>query len=761
MMTAKHPAIMCSVLLTILFFIWITLFKNEEWFRVLGSIVFPMIAAAFSMYWIISAYRKVAGEKRYYWLLLFLGTFTYFFSNLIWLFFYITQGMTNYSTVSYLLWMVAYSFYLGGIIYKIRLISREEHNESYIFNIVIFITTATAFTIHYLIEPILSVTEHSYILTFITLSYPVIDLTVLFCVTCLYFLVSDRNEKMPMYIVALGFTLQVVADSIYAYTSLDGGYTVGSFVDIIWLMALLLIGISSLFVKDNLSNSDIQPNEFIEKESIFPYISMILLTFLVFNSYDWNLNALSLGLTLCFALVLIRLQMTMRKNRDLMYQYRFLAYRDPLTGLKNRESFSEELEKLMRISKQQKTVTAVLLMDLDRFKNINDTLGHQVGDRLLRLSAQRISKVMNQMGHAYRIGGDEFVLILPNTNESRSIEIAEGLLLEFNKPFILNNYEVMITPSIGISIFPTHGYDSETLLKNADSAMYLAKEKGRNNFQFYSVELNENLSRKLLIENELRKAIEKKQFEIVYQPIISLKSGEVNAMEALLRWNHPQLGLVSPTEFIPIAEETGQIITIGEWVIKSVCVQNKLWQEKGIPPICVAVNVSVRQLNHLHFLNSVKQILEETNLQPELLEVEITESIMQNISESIKVLNQLRNLGVKTAIDDFGTGYSSLYLLKELPIDTLKIDKSFIDDVSNHKNLAMIKTVIDIALNLNLNIVAEGIETEDQLNILKTFNCSNGQGYLLSKPIEADLVPEIIKILMKGHVTSTIPTSTN
>jgi EAL domain-containing protein (putative c-di-GMP-specific phosphodiesterase class I) len=301
-------------------------------------------------------------------------------------------------------------------------------------------------------------------------------------------------------------------------------------------------------------------------------------------------------------------------------------------------------------------------------------------------------------------------------------------------------------------MYPEHGENSEDLLKNADAAMYLAKENGKNHFRFYNYELNEVLARKMQIEHELSKAIERNEFSLFYQPKVDLHTQNMIGMEALLRWNHPELGLISPVEFIPIAEETGQIISIGEWVLNTACKQNKIWHEKGLSTCCVSVNVSVLQFQQGDFLKVVTEALKESNLEAKYLELEITESIMQNINESRELLAGFRAMGVKTSIDDFGTGYSSLDILRNLPIDTIKIDKSFIDDIEAPCQQPFIKAIIELGLNLNVTVVAEGIENENQLQILLANNCTIGQGYLFSKPVDAT---EFEKLLRNKEFTAT------
>lgn len=423
----------------------------------------------------------------------------------------------------------------------------------------------------------------------------------------------------------------------------------------------------------------------------------------------------------------------------------FMAYHDALTRLPNRFLFRRQLDQALR--RQGNKVLAVMFIDLDRFKIINDSKGHSTGDILLTKVAGRIQEVVREDGIVSRQGGDEFIILLEDTSKEHTALVAQQLLDQFNKPIEINQQEYVISASIGISLYPTDGEDQETLIKYADTAMYHAKEKGKNNYQFYTPQLLEVFSHKMEMESELRKALEQNQMLLYYQPQIEMPTGKLIGVEALIRWQHPQYGMISPAQFIPIAEETGLIIPLGKWVLTNACLQNKLWQDAGYEPFPIAVNVSVRQMEDDQFVHTVQEVLKQNNLDARYLELEITESIMQNIGRSTEVLNQLKALGVRITIDDFGTGYSSLSYLKHLPIDSIKIDKSFIDDIGDDtKNGAMVKTIIDMGHNLNFIVVAEGIEQQEQVNFLIQSRCTIGQGYYFSTPVPLDKIEEYIEV---------------
>ncbi|MGA9227377.1 MAG: EAL domain-containing protein, partial [Mesobacillus sp.] len=389
---------------------------------------------------------------------------------------------------------------------------------------------------------------------------------------------------------------------------------------------------------------------------------------------------------------------------------------------------------------------AVLFLDLDRFKIINDTKGHRVGDLLLKVVASRLKNAVQDKGLVSRQGGDEFIILLKGLNKAQVIEVAERILGEFSEGIDVENQEFFVTPSIGISMAPGDGQDEETLIKHADTAMYLAKERGKNNFQFYTNQLHGLSSRKMELENGLRKALEQDQLMLHYQPQVNLETGKIIGVEALVRWQHPENGIISPGEFIPLAEETGLIVPLGKWVLQKASAQNKEWHDKGFSSIPISVNISVRQLQEDRFIDTVKQILDQTGLDPSYLDLEITESIMQNSENTAMILNQLKDLGVTLAIDDFGTGYSSLSLLKHLPIDKIKIDKSFVDDIIHHANQgAMVKTIIDMGHNLQFDVIAEGVEEQEQVAFLLRNGCMIGQGYHFSRPLPPDAMEDLLK----------------
>jgi diguanylate cyclase (GGDEF)-like protein/PAS domain S-box-containing protein len=441
------------------------------------------------------------------------------------------------------------------------------------------------------------------------------------------------------------------------------------------------------------------------------------------------------------AIQLVGRDITNRKETEKII--RTMAYYDSLTGLPNRNKFKQYLNESIREAPDQSI--AILFLDLDRFKVINDTKGHSTGDIILEKVAFQLKNVVKDKGIVFRQGGDEFIILLSNLTGQEVEETTGEVLQSFNRPIVIHEQEFFVTPSIGISMYPKDGEDQESLIKHADTAMYLAKERGKNNYQFYFPELEKASSRNMELENGLRKILELDQLTLYYQPKVDLETLDIIGVEALIRWEHPELGMIPPSEFIPLAEETGLIIPIGEWVLREACKQSQEWEKNGLGIIPVAVNISVRQIKDDGFVDMVKETLLELQYEPERLELEITESIMQDFEKSTNVLNKLKKVGVIISMDDFGTGYSSLNNLRHLPIDSIKIDKSFVDDIMEDSNqVSIVKAIIDMSQNMNFTTIAEGIETENQVLFLKRKACQVGQGYHFSRPLPGPLLEKFL-----------------
>jgi diguanylate cyclase (GGDEF)-like protein/PAS domain S-box-containing protein len=437
---------------------------------------------------------------------------------------------------------------------------------------------------------------------------------------------------------------------------------------------------------------------------------------------------------------------TDRKVAEERVQY--LAYYDALTGLPNRTLLQDRLAKALAGARRQKDKLALLFLDLDRFKDINDSLGHSVGDLLLQKIGERLKTWGREQDTVARLGGDEFLIMVTGIKDATDAAVAgERLMDAMTAEIVIQGHSFSINCSLGISVFPEHGADGETLIKNADAAMYSAKENGRNNFQFFTEEMNARVVERLTLENSLRLALEKEQLFLVYQPQMDIATGRITGMEALLRWQHPDLGLVPPDKFIRIAENSGLIVPIGEWVLRTACCQARKWQDEGLPAVSVAVNVSAVQFRQVDFCELIRRVLDETSLAPQYLELELTESLLlSNADVMFPVFQELKAMGLKLAIDDFGTGYSSLSYLKKFPVSKLKIDRSFVRDVAVDPDDAAIATaIISMAKSLKLKVIAEGVENEGQMSFLRAHQCDEIQGYYFSKPLAVDKVADKLR----------------
>jgi diguanylate cyclase (GGDEF)-like protein len=460
------------------------------------------------------------------------------------------------------------------------------------------------------------------------------------------------------------------------------------------------------------------------------------------QSPEWSQEMIKLAQTIGIHLYMA----TMQKRVEELLRHE--ASHDRLTKLPNRLLFDEQLSLALVTAQQRGETLAVAFLDLDRFKTVNDTLGHAAGDQLLQQVTERLQGCLRQCDTISRWGGDEFTLLFPHTNGVEDVrKLAQRILDVLSAPFHLESQELYVSASLGVALFPYDGEDVETLLKNADTAMYRAKQQGRNNFQLYSPEMNTQARKRLELETDLRKAITKNEFLLHYQPQIDIHTGEISSVEALIRWRHPQLGLVPPNQFIPLAEETGMIGAIGRWVLETACRQHQAWHTAGLPPIRIAVNLSADQFQQPNLVKTIVQILQKTNIEPQYLELEITESMaMQDVDFTISVLRELQQMGIQIAMDDFGTGYSSLNSIKHLPLNTLKIDKSFVRDLmTDPSDTAIAQAVVALGHGLNLKTLAEGVETMEQLEFLRSLGCDGAQGYLFSKPLPAEAIVEFLQ----------------
>ena len=436
------------------------------------------------------------------------------------------------------------------------------------------------------------------------------------------------------------------------------------------------------------------------------------------------------------------------KRTEIQKKLETLAYYDYLTGLPNRVLCIERITHALTLAECSATIVAIMFLDLDGFKMINDTAGHFTGDELLVQVAKRLVSTTRKSDTVARIGGDEFVIVFENIESNEGIQsIMQKILAAFQKPFTIRGQDFFVTASLGVAVQPEDGNDAENLIQNADIAMYKAKERGRNQGIFCNSLMKQNVTEYMKLSNQLYRAIEKNELILYYQPQINCCDRQVVGMEALLRWKNPKIGLVPPGKFIPIAEKTGLIHSLGDWVLRTACVQNKIWQDKGLPKVPIAVNLSALQFNNRHLAKNVSAILNESGLPPKYLELEITESVVvRELLSVVEMLNSFRNLGVSIAIDDFGTDYSSLQYLKQLPIDRLKIAMPFVQGIAvNQQDEAITQAILLLAKKMNLRVIAEGVETKNQLSFLKQYNCQDAQGFYFYKPLPAEEMELVLK----------------
>jgi diguanylate cyclase (GGDEF)-like protein/PAS domain S-box-containing protein len=442
--------------------------------------------------------------------------------------------------------------------------------------------------------------------------------------------------------------------------------------------------------------------------------------------------------------ILICQDITERKRGD--EQIRYMAYYDDMTGLPNRRMFKDHLNETLPLTRSVGQKLAVFYLDIDRFKLVNDSFGYDYGNMLLLQLAERFTRCITDNDFLARTEGDEFAFFYTNVADSNdAIALVAGINHVLEEPFRLEQYELHVTASIGIAISSEDSEDAEMLMKYADIALARAKEKGRNDFQVFNTDMKSISINRLKLENELRKAIAGDEFILYYQPQVEIETGRIVGVEALIRWDHPERGIVTPNHFIPFAEESGLIVPIGEWVLRAACKQNKAWQNQGFPMIPISVNLSMRQFFQHNLIGKISYVLEQTGLDPKYLELEITESMTMDVDHAIQSLLELKELGVNVSIDDFGTGYSSLYYLKKFPIDKLKIDRSFVRDIMVDPNdAAIVATIIAMTHHLNLKVIAEGVETEDQLRFLHQNRCNEVQGYWFSPPVSAQQIESML-----------------
>jgi diguanylate cyclase (GGDEF)-like protein len=706
---------------------------------------------------------------------------------LTWDYYEIFLNMTApFPSLADLFWLLMYLFILIAYIYIMHINRKNIRIVQMVYNTLIVVVVATTASWELILKPMLgSLTGQELLYQITSICYPIGNLAIIFIMISLFNTVSMRFSSNIFLFIFFGTCSFFLADTLFLYLISQGQYSTGNPVDLLWTLGILLIGISSFFSKGEImimkDEEDLVKivgknwmKYFLSFRLWIPYAGVIFL-FVIMVMQKEGTNSIQIGSMISILLIIFRqiytlvendalLEQSIQLNKELEFKVQqrtmqifrknqqlkdsiekveYMAFHDPLTELPNRRYFEQHLSHALSRAKERNEQVAVFFLDLDRYKLINDTLGHSIGDLLLRQVAERLQACFGDNGVVSRHGGDEFLAFLPNLDQRKAAIAAENILEALRKVFIIGEHELFITSSIGISLFPDHGYESDALTKRADAAMFAAKKAYRNQYHFYHSSMNIGTIGDLDLEKELRFALEREEFTLLYQPLVHIQDRSLKGVEALIRWKHPVNGWVSPDKFIPLAEDSGFIIPLGLWVLETACRQWKVWVEKGLPPITVAVNISIKQFFHPDFLNQIRQVLNKSGMDPAYLELEITENTF--VSNSAKELFEgLKQIGIKIAIDDFGTGYSSLQYLKRLPINKLKIDQSFIRDLPNDVNdVAIVQTIIAMAHHMNLEVVAEGVETIEQLNFLKKHQCHTAQGYYFNKPISAEELEKI------------------
>lgn len=754
------------------YYAWIFFSETSESTFTLVENLISWFAPVVAFVILFIVYRKSVGRMRLFWLLLSLGCLSYAIAEGIWVYSYnVSLVEPDYPGWPDPFYFLQIFFYLAAFIYHLVQKKENAYQIKFIFDIMIIIAVSTALSWHYLIQLLLPEATASPLLFAVSIGYPVGDLLLLFGAVSFYMGYSHTLSPRVLTLIIAGLIFEVFADTAYLYSTVADTYSAGSYYDPLWALSLLLVALSGLYSLDPVNNSVsdkavLQINDRISVRMLLPYFSLFTLFIIIFMEQHDHTKGLIIGAFVATALIVTRQIFTLRDNRRLLFNYdeltseleqkieertievtskneqlEHIAYHDELTGLPNRRLFLKNLESSIAVANEKAQKLAVVFIDLDRFKNINDTFGHEFGDLLLQDFSQKVSENLRANDTVSRQGGDEFTLILNDVKDANDITpTIQRLQAAFIKSLSINNQELHVSMSIGIAIYPDNGKTTSELLKHADSAMYSAKAKGKNNYQFFSDDMAFVVSRKIALENELRRALANEEFILHYQPQFNANTKEIVGMEALVRWQTTDGEIISPAKFIPLAEETRLILPLGEWVLQTACEQAKKWHDSGHSHLKLAVNLSPLQFMDDDLMDMVEQALTKTGFPPSSLELEITESVaVDDIEVALMRMQALKELGVHLAIDDFGTGYCSLNYLKKFPLTNLKIAQSFIRDMAiNPHDEALVEAMVFIGHKLNMSVIAEGVETEEQLALLKELGCDEIQGYLFSKPLTTE-----------------------
>lgn len=749
--------------------LWNIIFQHKQAFLDWGGVTFQIIACLTSVVWLFNTFFKHKGTAKSFWLILGLGILSYLIGTLIWTFYeFVLKDSGEAHSLPGIFWICQNGIYFIALLVLMNKIRSHLLTIRFFLDMLIVMSVAMTFNWFFIMNPLIN---HASMLVFklTDILYPILDLGVLVGVLSISAARNSIFNKPTSVLLISGFLIQIIADTIFSYLKVMNMYSVGSVNEPLWILSILLMGLSGIYHVPVVAKDE--PIKRPKKGMLFrhsvPYLSVLFLSIYVIGSLHKD-HPIMVGLFFCILLVILRQLFTLLENDKLvndlnnlnedlevkvkertdklvetLNSMEQLAYHDVVTGLPNRR-FMEKRVSLAIDNKSGKRRIAFMLLDLDRFKHINDSLGHSYGDLLLKEVGKRLVQCLKPNEVVCRFGGDEYALLIENTSIQAIEKKALRILSTLRETFTIEGFELHITPSIGISLFPDHGSDFEALLMKADTAMYKVKDKGKNHFMIYSGSMS--MESMMELESSLRKGLEREEFLLYYQPQISLITNEIVGVEALIRWNKPGYGMVPPAKFIPLCEETGLIVPLGEKVLLEACKQSVLWQQKGISDLRIAVNISSLQFQDNDFIESVARIIKETGANPNNIELEITESIaMGTIEKTLAKLSFLKQMGFQIAMDDFGTGYSSLHYLSQFPIDRLKIDRSFISSLEkSEKDAAIVKLIVMMAKGLNFKVLAEGVEEESQKAFLNDIRCDEFQGYLFSRPLSVEDCEQLI-----------------
>lgn len=745
--------------------VYLFLFRQEGQELAIGSGIFAIIGSGLPAYWTYRAYRLSNQEVKRFWLFLACAIGSYLIATVLCHFYDVYLGLNDFFiSIADILWNLMIVFCLLSFLYLIKQKDPDVTIYEVVYDAVIIVVAAGCLSWEFLQRPAWNQLEQDgFIVQLFGISHPVGDLVILFFLICVFNALSYRRLSKALVCVCVGFLLFLLGDTAFLYLFSNHMYYYGHPVDWFRTASLLLIGGASFFVHDldSLSRRESLPvsTRLFSARLWFSNVSVLVLLALIV-ARGGGFDLIAFGCIVSTLLIIFRQMHTMFQNRRLMHELEekvlerteelfqknkeleasteraeFLAGHDPLTGLLNRREF-DRIAAEWAVANEQGF--ALLFVDMDRFKWVNDTMNHGAGDMLLRQVAERMQENLVSGAKVFRQGGDEFLILLPITEIPEIDKAVCDLIQSLEQVFYLHGKEVFVSASIGISRYPQHAEDVELLTIKADTAMYAAKKSSGKRWLFYDETYLPAEHSKLELEKEMRYGLERGEFRLHFQPLYHVDTETVSGAEVLMRWHHPERGLLYPDTFIPLAEESRFIIPLGRWMLREVCRQWQCWKRQGYEPISLAVNISVNQFLHPDFLTELEDALREYDMDPAFLEMEITENIPFCDSYAIAILEHIKQLGIRISIDDFGTGYSSLQYIQRLPVHTLKIDRSFVFDMMhNRNNKVLVETILLMAKQLELEVIAEGVEEQNQLEFLKENGCTLVQGYLIGKPMEA------------------------